>query len=62
MAVTGVGSPAVVPQAVKNSPTKAETVNETAVAANAAVHEANQVATERQASVRGSGRSIDILA
>ena len=61
MAVTGVGSPAVVPQAVKNSPTRAETVNETAVAANA-VHEANQVATERQASVRGSGRSIDILA
>jgi Tfp pilus assembly major pilin PilA len=63
MAVTGVSAVAVVPQPFKgqtSSPTKAETINENATAANAA-QEANQIATERLASTRGDSRSIDKL-
>ena len=63
MAVTGVSAVAVVPQPLKgqtSSPTKAETINRNATAANAA-QQANQIATERQASTRGDSRSIDKL-
>jgi hypothetical protein len=49
------------PSAPKTEAAKTENANENATAESAA-QKANQIATERQASTRGDGRSINKLA
>jgi hypothetical protein len=69
MSVSGVNSAAPVPHVFKSQEpsvpkteaVKTEITNENATAENAA-QKATQIATERQASTRGDGRSINKLA
>jgi hypothetical protein len=69
MSVSGVNSAVTVPQSLKSQePSTPKTqapktagANENAAAENAA-QKATQIATERQASTRGDGRSINKLA
>ena len=69
MSVSGVSSAVTVPQSLKSQEPsvpktqapKTASANENAAAENAA-QKATQIATERQASTRGDGRSINKLA
>ena len=69
MSVSGVNSAASLPQVLKSQEpsapksevVKAASTNESATAESAA-QKATQIATERQASTRGDGRSINKLA
>jgi hypothetical protein len=69
MTVSGVNAAATMPQllrsqepsAPKSEAPKTASANESAAAENAA-QKATQIATERQASTRGDGRSINKLA